>query len=199
MRGLQADFEVKEGKGPVATAVDRGFVGFHYLSSDTRSIAQFRLDGFTYNRLSPYTNGDELLAEALRLWEVFVRIAAPAGVSRVALRYINHLSLPASRPLHEFLDPPPSAPKGAGGVVKSFLNRVECYDSESGLTVVKTIASTAAGGAAETGVIIDIDAFRAIDMGLEVAELRSVLDRLRVLKNRVFFGSITNQTVELLK
>src|SRR5258706_9879324 len=64
MREVQAGFEIKEGMSPVATAVDKGLSGLHYLTLDGLSIAQFRVDGFTHNRLSPYTTGDQVLTEA---------------------------------------------------------------------------------------------------------------------------------------
>jgi uncharacterized protein (TIGR04255 family) len=185
-------------KPPVATATaaDEGLHGFQYFSGDGLAIAQFRVDGFTFNRLRPYIGGDDLLAEALRLWNIYVAVASPAGVSRVALRFINHLPFPPDR-VADFLESPPVPAEGAGRVVQGFLNRIQSHDPEEGLTAIRTIASAPAsvtGG----GVIVDIDASRQADSQVEEAELRPVLERLRVLKNRVFFGSITDRAVEFL-
>jgi len=199
-RGFQAKVQFAKGKSPVATASEGELQGFQFYSSDERSIAQFRSDGFTFNRLSPYTDGDQLIGEALRLWEIYRRIALPAGVSRVALRFINNLTLPPDPgPLGEFLDSPPTPPPGAGPQLRGFLNRVESHDPQTGLTIVRTIASARTKPGTEgLGVLIDIDAFRSADLSVEAAELRPVLTALRKLKNDVFFGSITDRTVEIL-
>jgi uncharacterized protein (TIGR04255 family) len=197
-REIKADFRFEKGKDPVATAEETGLLGYHYLTEDERSIAQFRRNGFTYNRLSPYPGGDAVLTEALRLWAIYVQNAAPAGVSRAALRYINHLSFPKER-LRDFLGIPIEAPEGAGPVIQMFLNRVRSHDPETGLTVIRTIASAREKPSVnDAGLIIDVDAFRRADTGVSEGELRPVLDSLRILKNRVFFGTITDEAVEFL-
>jgi uncharacterized protein (TIGR04255 family) len=184
---------------PAPAGVESNLSGHHFLSEDESSIAQFRVDGFTFNRLRPYPGGDVVLAEALRLWAIYVRIAAPVAVSRAALRYINHITFPKAR-MADLLDAAPTPPEGCtGNVIQGFLDRIQCYDPESDLTVIRTIASAASKPATDgVSVIIDIDAFRRADMGVGEPELRVVLDNLRGVKNRVFFGSITDRGVEFL-
>ena len=191
---------MEKGKDPVPFGLDKGLHGYYCGSTDEKDIVQFRVNGFTYNRLKPYTSGDAVIAEALRMWKAYVEIAAPADVTRIALRYINHLKFPASHTLGRFLrDAAPAVPEGARGEVESFLHKVETRDSSNGCTVIRTIASTPRPlGANEWGVIIDIDAFKIEHLGTDVAVLGPVLSGLRALKNDVFFGSITPATVELL-
>ena len=62
-------------------------------SQDDLTVAQFRADGFTMNRLKPYTGWAMLLPQVLDLWDAYVTVAQPAHVARVALRYINRLDL----------------------------------------------------------------------------------------------------------
>ncbi len=38
---------------------------------DRLNVAQFRRDGFTFNRLRPYTKWEEIRPEALRLWQLY--------------------------------------------------------------------------------------------------------------------------------
>ena len=71
-----------------------GLQGIFYKSDDEKYVAQFRIDGFTLNRLKPYTSWDDFSAHAQALWEVYVEQAQPELVTRLALRYINHLPLP---------------------------------------------------------------------------------------------------------
>jgi len=195
---IKAQLRVEKDK-PVSSAFDRELLGYHYLSRDERSIAQFRRNGFTYNRLSPYPGGDAVLDDALKLWAVYVEIAAPNCVSRLALRYINHLTLPTGEQAGKYLFMPPTPPEGTGHLIEAFLNRVRSHDPETGLKVTTSVASAPAKpGTKGSGLIVDIDAYRLADIGVAGDELRPVLESLRSLKNRAFFGSITDATVELL-
>lgn len=197
---VEAGLRLEKGKDPVPFGLDKGLDGYYCTSTDGREIVQFRVNGFTYNRLRPYTNGDAVIAEALRVWKAYVDIAEPADVTRIALRYINHLTFPAGDSLATFLrDAAPAVPEGASGEVDSFLNRVQSRDGSNGCTVIRTIASTPRPpDAKEWGVIIDIDAFKIEHLATDAAVLVPVLGDLRALKNDVFFGSITPATVELL-
>jgi uncharacterized protein (TIGR04255 family) len=197
-RAFETRVEIKPGQAPVSGSADKGLHGYFFESSDAREIAQFRMDGFTYNRLHPYTDGQRILDEALRLWAFSVEVAAPTVVSRVALRYINHLRLPVPVPvLASYLTAPPVPPQGAHGEVETFLTRIMTYDPGTTLSVVTTQASEKGIDPSLTTVILDIDAFRVADLGVGVDDLRPTLEALRSLKNDVFFGSISERTVEL--
>ena len=47
--------------------------------------------------------------------------------------------------------------------------------------------------------ILDVDAFIAANLSPADRELWTILERLRELKNRSFFGTITEQAAELYK
>src|SRR5437763_560177 len=49
-------FEQMQGKEPVHNVKDHGVHGFFFRSPDNANIVQFRRDGFTFNRLEPYTS-----------------------------------------------------------------------------------------------------------------------------------------------
>ncbi|MBE0461827.1 MAG: TIGR04255 family protein, partial [Candidatus Aminicenantes bacterium] len=51
--------------------------GFRYLSSDEKEIVQARMDGFTFNKLFPYTKWEDLRNEAHRLWLIYREKACP--------------------------------------------------------------------------------------------------------------------------
>src|ERR1051326_4411646 len=48
-----------------------GSKGLFVKSQDELTVGQFRSDGFTLNRLRPYTRWEELFREALRLWGIY--------------------------------------------------------------------------------------------------------------------------------
>lgn len=197
-RAFQAQLEIRHGQLPVPTASDQGLHGYFFESPEGRDIAQFRVDGFTYNRLKPYTDGDAVIDEALRLWSLYDEVAKPLTVSRVALRYINTIKL--SDPLDtlsRYLTLVPTAPEGSPGAIVSFLSRVETLDADSGFRVITTQALRPGMPAESINVVLDIDAFCLRDLGVTPDELRLILRELRKLKNAVFFGSITEKAVEI--
>src|SRR5258708_35248458 len=70
-------------------------------------VAQFRIDGFTFSKLEPYTTWEEVFAEASRLWQLYVAKAQPPEVIRVAVGCINRLRVPGPADRSEDLAAPP--------------------------------------------------------------------------------------------
>jgi uncharacterized protein (TIGR04255 family) len=94
-RGLQATFGMIQGRGRPPVVQDLGFQGYFWKTSDEKTIVQFRVDGFTFNRLRPYTSWTELFPQALDLWHLYSRVSRPEVITRLAVRYINRIPLPA--------------------------------------------------------------------------------------------------------
>ena len=82
-------------------------------------------------------------------------------------------------------------------MVASFLERFVMYDPETEATCILTHALDHPIPPGPTPVILDIDVARELRFSVDDAEVWSFLERLRGLKNRVFFGSLTEATVEL--
>ena len=81
MRFVKAEFELSKGL-PERKDTDFGIRGYLFKGQDGQDVAQFRADGFTYNRLQPYTSWDAVLPEALGLWELFVQTVVPVSITR---------------------------------------------------------------------------------------------------------------------
>ncbi len=187
--------------GQPRTAAESAQVGLRLHSTDEKYVAQFRLAGFTLSRLQPYEEWGNLLGEAQRLWSIYVERLAPTRVMRIATRYINNLRLPLKTGtsfqtyVQKLVDVPDEAPQS----VEAFFQRFHLVDSASGAKVILTLAleGMPAGGGAP--VILDVDAFIAANLSPADRELWTILERLRELKNRSFFGTITEQAAELYK
>jgi uncharacterized protein (TIGR04255 family) len=197
-RQSMAQFEIKGGT-PQSNPEAR-FRGFMFKSSDRLRIVQFRIDGFTYNRLKPYPSWEEILPEAIRLWRIYVATAGPEAINRAAVRYINRLQLPApTTGLSEYLEAPPQTPEGYQASLKDFLTRVTLSASH-GLSAVVTTASQPSLGSSDVTIILDIDVFSdAAELAPDDARLQPMLERLRVLKNRLFFESLTEVAVRVFE
>jgi uncharacterized protein (TIGR04255 family) len=174
-------------------------IGLRLHSHDEKYVAQFRLSGFTLSRLSPYEEWPNLVQEARRLHAIYTERLLPTRVTRVATRFINNLQLPMGpgdsyqKYIHKLVDVPDEAPQA----VASFLQRFTLFDVESGANVILTLAQNNTSPDAQVSVILDIDTFRATDLEPPSPDLWEILEKLRVLKNRCFFGTITEATAEL--
>ena len=198
MRFLAGGFEVKDGK-PVHLPEQSGIRGYLFKSEDGKNVCQFRTDGFTYSRLKPYVTWDEMVSEAKSLWASYKGIARPRTASRIAVRYINHLTLPSS--LSEYLKNLPVVPEGIPQVVIGFLTRVVIRDQENDLTANITESLGKSVEPNRAAVLLDIDVFKERDFVIEADEevIWGMFARMRQLKNEIFFSILTEKAVEKYK
>lgn len=171
-------------------------VGWVYRT--TTELAQFRVDGFTFSKIEPYTTWEEVFEEAFRLWKVYVDAARPREVSRVAVRYINRMRLAAVSDLGQYLESPPLLPAPIPQMIREFLTRVYVDDDKSSASAVIVQALEPRVDPSTISLLLDIDAFREMknfapdDLGLP-----AIFTELRRLKNDIFFASITEKTAEI--
>ena len=179
-------------------AKEVGLRGYLFRSQDGRRVVQFRRDGFTFNRLTPYTTWDEVREEALRLWDVYREVAQPGRVERLALRYLNRLTIPPRGHLGTYLEVTPPVIPGMPSHLGSFLMRLSSVDPESlYLSNVTLALEQDATDPARSVIILDIEAYTGTGLGLSREELLPILERLHVMKNETFFGCITEETARI--
>jgi uncharacterized protein (TIGR04255 family) len=168
-------------------------------SADEKYVAQFRLAGFTLSRLPPYEKWGNLLDEVRRIWAIYVEALAPKRVVRIATRFINNLNLPLEPGesfqtyINKLVDVPDEAPQ----IVETFFQRFRLFEAASGARVILTLALDGIPLAGGIPVILDVDAFITANLKPADGELWTTLERLRELKNRSFFGTITESAAEL--
>ena len=176
----------------------RGFV-FH--SHDNLSLAQFRVDGFTFNRLRPYTSWEQIWKQAEALWLKYKEVAEPLAVTRLALRYINHIDL-GSDAAHwnDVLACPIPVPSSMAVGIDRFTSRVTVRHGEKELFAHVTQAVDPKPDGREVRLILDIDAFRPLDLPVSHDNLDEVLGaafaELRDFKNTIFFASMKEDVYE---
>ena len=192
-RGMEAMIEFRAGESQARTK-DLGLMGYFFKSSDEKHIAQFRTDGFTFNRLRPYTSWDEVFPLAMDFWRVYWNVARPEVVTRLAVRYINSVPLP--QPVEDFDDYlraappiPPELPQFMGG----FLSRITIHDPDTDISANVAQALEQNVDAGTQTVIVDIDAFRHVDYSPDDPGIVETFAQLRKFKNDVFFNILTEE------
>jgi hypothetical protein len=172
IREVEFEGKVEPGKQPLQSIHDKGWKGHRVKSPDAKQVAQFNRDGFVFSRLRPYQDWARFISEAIRLWQVYREIAKPDEVGRLGLRYINRFPLsPNERDIGSYLQHPYA------------------------VRVVKTLQEPQGRDDLRCYAILDIDAFTQEAFEPADEALGARLEDLRWLKNKVFFGSITNKAL----
>ena len=187
--------ELKEGTGPEIAATT-ALRGYHFRNAQGDKIVQFRLDGFTYNKLRPYTKWAELRAEAEILWTKYRSLLSGIRVTRVGVRYINEIQVPPGVGFDTIFVEPLRQPLGfRQGQVRESLERLQVSSQDAfERTIVTRLAREEKAGFT---VILDIDAFVvARDGAFEDSEVWPRIDELRNRKNEIFFSSLTAIGIE---
>ena len=193
-KAAEALLALTAGKPPTASTRDLGFQGMWLRSQDEKEVAQFRVDGFTYSRLNPYSSWEDILPKALELWETYADIVRPESVTRIAVRYINHLPLPdGSVELDDLILTGPRLPQGVPDMLGQFSSRVLLAHPDKKLHAIVTQSLEVGVRGPRQTLLLDIDAFRlADDFPISRSELEPLFSDLREYKNLIFFGSLTD-------
>ena len=83
VRLIQGGFGVDKGE-LLPTAASQMDIGWRYQAKT--ELAQFRIDGFTFSKVEPYTTWEHVFGEAFRLWNLYVKLACPRQISRIAVK-----------------------------------------------------------------------------------------------------------------
>jgi uncharacterized protein (TIGR04255 family) len=186
-------------RGETETMSRQEPVGLAFKSADGKRIAQYRIDGFTFNWLQPYGSWEELIAEAWSNWLCYLEHAKPEKVTRIAVRFINRIELPGACRYADYLNDPPVMPPGLDEDIASYFKRATIRGAQTKMSATITQLMENMLDAKHPVLILDIDAFRAEDCDPHAEEIPEVLAALRELKNRIFFGSLTNRALEVYR
>jgi uncharacterized protein (TIGR04255 family) len=179
---------------------DLGLQGYFFKSEDEKLIAQFRVDGFTLNKLKPYSNWDELQPLVMDLWNRYVSIAEPVTITRCAVRYINHIIINQGQfDLDDYLRAAPPVPEELPQAIGDFLSRVTIVDSNEKIAASVTQVFKPNPSVQFPPIILDIDTFKNVDMHPSDAALWDIFSALRAFKNKIFFNFVTEKTIGQFK
>lgn len=174
--------------------------GYLFTSLEGKQIVQARLDGFTFNRLKPYDRWETFRDQARDLWQLYVEVAQPRQITRTALRYINRIEIPL--PMRDFKDYILTVPEIAAelpqGLAK-YLMQLVIPEPEIPATAIITEAMEPSPDSTKVPLILDIDVFCSKVFEVKDRALWQVFEKLRDLKNNIFFRSITDKTKELFR
>lgn len=171
-------------------------IGYRFETSDGGRMVQFRIDGFTLNKLRPYTSWDEVFQEAWRCWIIYSEIAKPIDIARIAVRFINQTVLPERQPPVYLSNAPQLGQAVPGAPLTAFMfhAQLKIADNVNAAVLQMTEADAPTAG---LPYVLDIDVSRTGYLAND--RLPELFAELRNIKNDIFFNTVTHQALELWK
>jgi len=197
-RDFRHELKMAPGQEPQQTLLDLGWKGLRLRSSDKPHIAQFNRDGFVFSRLPPYESWEQLVGEGMRLWGIHREIARPAEVQRLGLRFINRILLPPRyTEFEDYLKAPPKVPDGLDLPFHSFFHNetLAVTGHPYAINTIRTIQRPQPSEQDRVGIILDNDVFTVEPFEFQQEILESRLTEMRWLKNKAFFGIISEKAL----
>lgn len=192
--------------GPVVIQTDldvlKATAAFQFISKTERQLVQVRRDGFSFNRLNPYSSLDDYLSEIERTFRVFLHVMSPIQIRRIGLRYINRILIPSNNGrvnLDEYLRIGPVMADADTLVMSGFLSQYSATETMTGHEVSVTMTGEP-NMSGPRAFIFDINARHSVVADPHVWEnIRATILSLRRLKNRVFLNSLTEKCLNLFR
>lgn len=187
---------------PEVLAKDIGIQALQFLKNGEKQLVQFRTQGFSFNRLTPYSSLDEYLPQIKSAWSSYVKIASPIQIRQIRLRYINRIVLPLVNgdiDLDFYFQKGPRVADESKFKFLGFLNQYSAVDVVTGYQVVSLLTAQAAEGD-KLPVIFDNTAVCGESAEpTDWAWISSKIRGLRELKNHVFRKTLTEECLNLFQ
>lgn len=172
----------------VETSEKGGRRGLIFPAEPKSEAVQVSETEFAFSKLQPYTSWNDVLDSAQRFWEIYRRVVDVDAVERLGVRFINHFHLRHDQRLADYLTILPQMPETvAPHEVTDTLSRITIQDSERAISA--RVFYVWRADDTGTAVIIDTDAFKL--GAFDPDQVWETFQELRDMKNRIFFGSIT--------
>ena len=197
------EFQLEAAQGIEPQLTKRqGIQAFQFLQDDGKQLLQVRLQGFSFNRLSPYTDLDDYLPEIERTWRQYCLLAKPVLIREIRLRYINRILLPMAGEqvnLDDYLTFGVKLPDEDRLMLTGFLVQQNATERSTSNQVNITLAAQPHEDD-KLPLILDIEAFKMDSIEPDDwSATQSIVQSLRVLKNLVFKKSLTEKCMHLFQ
>ena len=186
--------------GPIIGAsTEQLSTGYVAWNEGRTQAFQARVDGFTFSRLRPYTNWDEVRSEADRLFSRFCELTPGGRIRRSAVRFINRIDFTDPKvDLDDFfltgLKIPPALDTGFAAA----LVQLHFPNPEENRMLVLNLASVPPESEGVQSFVLDLDSFESADFRSDDEAWASV-ERHHSGVKHAFEASITDRLREMFE
>lgn len=197
---FKAEFKLSQEISTTSFPASSETIGYLFRSPSEKKIVQARLDGFTFNKLKHYEDWELFRSEARNLWDLYLKIANPVRVTRIAVRYINRIDVPLPlRDFKEYILTTPEIAPNLPQALSNFFMRLVIPNPEIQATAIIIETMENPIDDKKLPLILDIDVWRETAYEDNQSEMWDDFEKLRAFKNDIFFNSITEKTKELFR
>jgi uncharacterized protein (TIGR04255 family) len=188
-------FEQKPGEEPI-TEASTAANGCIFASQDGLQLFQARPDGFSHNRLKPYTDWESFRSEATRLWPIYRDIARPEVIESLGLTYVNRVHMPPLTEIGEYFNVYVEIPKTLPQVLEKHNFVIQTTDPESQAKIAIAVNFGPPNSEGKIQIMMNVQSFimtNKVQSQMSDNEIWSTFEILRSLKNLAFESSITEK------
>ncbi len=190
----------ESGKAVEVSASTPKIQALQLRQEDEQQLVQVRRQGYSFNRLAPYTSLDDYMGEIQRTWMLFQNELAPLQIKQIRLRFINRILLPLDEngflDSDDYLNRGPRLPDDQRMEFTDFLNQHHVVEKETG-NQAKIILATQPSIKTHLPLLFDIETFKQVSFDPEWDEILNVITSLRSLKNHIFSNTLTSKCTDL--
>ena len=169
--------------------------GYLYKSEDKSEIIQYRLDGYTFNKLKPYSKWEVLFPVFEKYWQKYKDFVKPKKIKKIAVRYINVIPIIEEyKKLEDYFVNPIGLPETLCNkdILHLFSKYVIKLEDAFNAIVIKNISNNS--------LILDIEVFKELNIDLNKDyNFINDFEKMRVFKNNIFEESLTNKIKRKVK
>jgi uncharacterized protein (TIGR04255 family) len=179
---------------------------FQALQADEKLVVQIRPNGFSFNRLAPYTTLDDYFPAMEKAWRLFVRIVFPIQIRLIRLCYINRILLPLKAEgiekfvqLDQYLKTRPSSPEKDPLLLIGFFDQQAVVDKATE-NQAEFVLTTDQPQKETLPIIFNITgSSRERINPNDWIKVLNKIGQLRSLNNRIFRNTLTEQCLNLFQ
>ena len=187
---------------PSLQQIDATVRGYLFFPHDRLEIIQFRRDGFTFNRLRPYTSFEDVFEKTSRAWRIYREHFSTGRLTRIGMRYINQFQVPFSDgkvSVDEYIRTGLANLDIPNVLLTNFVSHCSLVDPETGFSGNWTLSRLQPPIPGILGIALDIDVSTQSPAHLSVPDPMSIVVVMRELKNRLFFSTLTDKALALFR
>lgn len=167
--------------------------GYRLQNEAGNRVVQFTQNGIVVSSIKNYESWDFFQPEALRIWHIFQHTAHPPSISRLGVRFINKIVFEIGEDASTYLKSVPHNHFNLPIIRESFFyqDAFQIPETPYGVNWVCTQQSDDY----QRFLIVDIDVFMENIDDFDQGNLIMHLNKIRWLKNKIFYNSITEQAL----
>ena len=132
-----------------------------------------------------------------KLWDLYRSRSHEFVVERISVHYINQIDIKVEDQLEDYFTSPPKLPEKLPQTFGHFFSSLGFKEKSLYAMVIQTAIESPIKD--HVGIILDIEVFKKITREINEITLWRNIEKMREIKNRIFFEMITEKTVRLYR